>query len=101
MKLAFAFAALLSFGLNFVVTMAFFILPDSWSFAWTAVQILDYPGDAIVEKLIGNFHGRGMVGIAAAAGANFVIDWMLIFVAILFVRNYLKGNARDPLREGC
>lgn len=92
-----AYAALLSFVLNSVLTMAFFTLPDSWPLTWTMLQILGYPGDTIVEKFIGNFHGLGLVGIAAAAVANFVIDWILISVAILFVRACLRGNPPNPL----
>jgi hypothetical protein len=83
-------AAVLSFAVNAMLTMAFFMMPASWSFAWGTLQILDAPGDMMVEKLIGNSHGLGLVGIGAALAANFVIDWFLIYFLIVVSGSYLR-----------
>jgi hypothetical protein len=86
-------AALLSFGANVALLVAYFLLPDGWDFAWSTLRILAFPGDTIVDGLIGSAHGLGLFGVGAAFAANFLLDWVLIYLLMLLA-SYPKGKRR-------
>ncbi len=67
----------------------YFMLPD-WKIAWRALNAFFWPGASLAPN---TFHAWGLIAVAWMLAANLIVDWLLIYMAIVFI-NLIRGRSR-------
>lgn len=75
--------------LNLCAAALLFSLPE-WKLAWKVLAAFFWLGSKFAPAE--NWHAWGIIAYAWMIAANFVVDWLLIFIAILLI-NTIRGRS--------